>query len=447
MHLPSAGAGKGGLFRHLALPFTLFVLGASLALVAWLQGANRAASLRDFETAARENARFVERLRLPRSPELAKNLSEVLGVGVGFFRKGEPVSGLTPGLEEAISRLAVANPRSERVASWDLAVAPVAGEPVHLVLMRETAPWFAGPSSWLLPALIVSLLGGGLAALVARRIVLPLAVLTRWLPNLERDSPDPLPATVTTRGDEIGELARSLEENHRRLLEETERRRQSERLAALGRIATSLAHEIRNPAAAIRIHADLLAPAATDESRESIDLIREEVDRITDLVNQWLFVARGTPPKTERHDLDMLTRRLFARLAPQFAHARVMADLTTSGPIPVEVDAARIEQALRNLFINAMQAMPEGGTIHARLSRENDAACVSIRDEGRGFSKTALGRWSEPFFSEREGGMGLGLTLASEVIHGHGGTIEVANLPGGGAEVLCRLPLTKLPPS
>lgn len=442
-----SGSGKGGLFRRLALPFTLFVLGASIALVTWLQGMNRSGALRGFEATARENANFVERLRLPRSPELAKNLSEVLGVGVGFFRQGEPIAGLPPELVPIVPRLVGNEARASRSGSWDLAVAPVAGEPVHLVLMRETAPWFAGPSSWLLPALIVSLLGGGLAALVARRIVLPLAVLTRWLPNLERDSPDPLPATVTTRGDEIGELARSLEENHRRLLAETDRRRQSERLAALGRIATSLAHEIRNPAAAIRMHADLLAPTTPEGSRESIDLIREEVDRITDLVNQWLFVARGTPPKTERHDLDMLTRRLLARLAPQFAHARVMADLTNSGPIPVEVDAARIEQALRNLFLNAMQAMPEGGSIHARLSRENDAACVSIRDEGRGFSETALGRWSEPFFSEREGGMGLGLTLAAEVIHGHGGTIEVANLPGGGAEVLCRLPLTKHPSS
>jgi hypothetical protein len=80
MHPTPVGSGKGGLFRRLALPFSLFVLGASLSLVAWLQGMNRDRSLREFEDTARENARFVERLRLPRSPELARNLAEVLGV-------------------------------------------------------------------------------------------------------------------------------------------------------------------------------------------------------------------------------------------------------------------------------------------------------------------------------------------------------------------------------
>ena len=449
MHPAAGSSGKGGLFRHLALPFSLFVLGTSLALAAWLQGMHRTAALREFETTARENARFVERLRLPRSPELAKNLSDVLGVGVGFFRPGDSIAGLAPGPAAVVSTLAGEVAGSARSGSWELAVAPIEGEPVHLVLMRKSPPFFSGPGSWLLPAVLVSMLGGGLAAIVARRIVLPLATLTRWLPNLERDPPEALPAAVTGRSDEIGELARSLEENHRRLLAETGRRRQAERLAALGRIATSLAHEIRNPAAAIRLHADLLSSTAAGDSRESIDLIRDEVDRITDLVNQWLFVARGTPPRTKRQDLAALTRLVLDRLAPQFSHAGVIASLEAPAPVVAAIDAPRIEQVLRNLFLNAMQAMPEGGAIHATVALESgtegDAAVLDVRDEGRGFSGTALGRWHEPFFSEREGGMGLGLTLAAEVIHGHGGTIDVANPPGGGARVRCRIPLTKHP--
>lgn len=442
MHPTPVGSGKGGLFRRLALPFSLFVLGASLSLVAWLQGMNRDRSLREFEETARENARFVERLRLPRSPELARNLSEVLGVGVGFFRAGEAVAGLPSELVPVVPRLAEEEPRSTRSGRWDLAIAPVAGEPVHLVLLRETAPLAPDPATWLLPSLIVTALGGGLAALVARRIVLPLGALTRWLPNLDRDSPDPLPATVTARHDEIGTLARSLEESHRRLREETERRRQSERLAALGRIATSLAHEIRNPAAAIRLHADLLSNEAGPESKESIDLIRDEVDRITDLVNQWLFVARGAPPRTTPHDLVALTRRVLARLAPQFDHARVTATLSGADSATVNADGPRLEQVVRNLLLNAMQAMPEGGTIRVAITTDDKEALLEITDQGRGFSEEALQRWSEPFFSEREGGMGLGLTLADEVMQGHSGSIGVANDPDGGARVSCRIGLT-----
>lgn len=442
MHSAPLGAGKGGLFRRLALPFSLFVLGASLSLVAWLQGMNRDRSLREFEETARENARFVERLRLPRSPELAKNLSEVLGVGVGFFRAGEAVVGLPPELAAVVPRFAEGEPHSTRSGRWDLAIAPVAGESVHLVLLRETAPFAPDPTTWLLPALIVTTLGGGLAALVARRIVLPLGALSRWLPNLDRESPEPLPANVTARHDEIGALARSLEESHRRLREETERRRQSERLAALGRIATSLAHEIRNPAAAIRLHADLLSNGAGPESKDSIDLIRDEVDRITDLVNQWLFVARGTPPRTAPHDLVALTRRVLARLAPQFDHARVTATLSGAQAARVDADGPRLEQVVRNLLLNAMQAMPEGGTIDVAITTQGRDALLEIADEGRGFSEEALRRWNEPFFSEREGGMGLGLTLADEVMHGHGGSIEVANDPDGGARVRCRITLT-----
>lgn len=442
MHPASHGWGEGGLFRRLALPFSLFILGASLSLVAWLQVMNRDRSLREFEETARENARFVERLRLPRSPELAKNLSEVLGVGVGFFRSGEAVAGLPPELATIVPRLADAKPDSTRSGRWDLAIAPIAGEPVHLVLLRETAPLAPDPATWLLPALIITTLGGGLAALVARRIVLPLGALSRWLPNLDRESPEPLPASVTGRHDEIGALARSLEESHRRLREETERRRQSERLAALGRIATSLAHEIRNPAAAIRLHADLLSQEAGPGSEDSLNLIRDEVDRITDLVNQWLFVARGTPPRTTPHDLIALTRRVLARLAPQFDHARVTATLSGAEAATVDADGPRLEQVVRNLLLNAMQAMPEGGNIDVAITIQDEAALLEIADQGGGFSDEALRRWNEPFFSEREGGMGLGLTLADEVMRGHGGSIEVANDPDGGARVRCRLALT-----
>lgn len=434
-----------GIFRRLAIPFSAFVLVASLALVAWIDWSYRRESLRQFRETAAANARIVDELRLPRSPELAENLATVLGVGVGFRFPGTTGTGLPPELESTIDTLAGDFANSGRVGGRDLAVAPLKEGSAHLVLLREGSGFMPGTLGWLLPSLIVTALGGGLAFLVARRIVRPLITLNRWLPNLDRENPEKIPEWVTECQDEIGSLACSLQEIHRRLREEQALRQQSERLAALGRIATSLAHEIRNPAAAIRLHADLLARQVPPEDVGGINLIRDEVDRISDLVNQWLFVARAAPPRTEDYDLAALTRKVLHRLAPQFDHAGVSALFDNREPAPVNVDGPRIEQVLRNLFINAMQAMPEGGEIRVQIRTEEEKIILIIRDEGPGFSMEALSRWSEPFFSEREGGMGLGLSLASEVMQAHLGDIEVGNESPGGASVSCFFP--KSPPN
>jgi signal transduction histidine kinase len=431
--------GNGGLVRGLVVPFSVFVLAGACGMLAWIESLHRRESLRQFAETARANAAFVERLRLPGSPELARNLAEVLGVAVGF-RVGEGrIEGLPEEVQPVLSSMTTSEERALRLDRWEVAQVPLRSGGRALVLLREAES--AAPGKAFLPAMIIAVLGGGLAMLVARRLVNPLTLLTRWLPNLDRDDPEILPREVTNRSDEIGTLARSLVESHRRLREETERRRQSERLAALGRIATSLAHEIRNPAAAIRMHADLLAAEADSGSRDSIALIREEVDRITDLVNQWLFVARAAPPKTERHDLVALVRRVLNRLGPQFDYAGVSVSLSGAGSALVGIDGPRIEQVVRNLMINAVQAMPEGGTIAVEVKEEGRCVVLEVVDGGRGFSAEALGRWSEPFFSEREGGMGLGLTLAAEVMSRHGGGVEVSNRPEGGALVRCRFPI------
>jgi len=444
---------RGSLYRGLAVPFSLFVLFASLALAGYISYWSQRDALRQLEQMAVTNAKFVEELQLSKSADLADKLSTVLGVSVGFYdargKNPQFAHATGPGaFKDRLKKAAAEAPAAFQRGGRDVAIAPFEQEGMHLVLVRETRSLMSTGlgNTVLIPTILLTIACGCLAYYLAHRIVRPLSTLTNWLPHLEHDdrAAPGIPPSVSGRSDEIGELGRSLEVTHRRLRDEQQRRRQSERMATLGRIATSLAHEIRNPASSIGLHADLLARDANNSNAESIGLIRAEVDRITDLVNQWLFVVRPAPPQSGSHDLVKLVVRIAGSLRTAMEHAGAKLRIEEPArPLPVNCDHARIEQVVRNLLINAMQAMPEGGDINVCFECTDTCAVLLIHDSGAGFSEDALRRFGEAFFSEREGGMGIGLTLAREVIAAHNGTIDAMNAPDGGAVVRVQLPHSK----
>ncbi len=406
--------------------------------------------MRRFEQTAARNAGFmVAEVPLPRTSEMARKLSSILEVNVAFYLAGGTIArssdeGWPDNLESILKKQAGSKTVAIQVDGHDLALTPLVGSGDYFILVREKEGGLTGLGGWVLaPTLVLTTAFGCLVFLLAHRIARPLTTLTSWLPNLKQtEAPaEPVPSSLSGRSDELGQLARSLQETHQSLLREQNLRHQSERLATLGRIATSLAHEIRNPAAAIRMHADLISARGTARGSASLDLIREEVERITDLVNQWLFVARAAPPERKPHRLaDMLTA-VARRQQPALAHAGSHLTTSLQGEAMIACDKLRIEQVLRNLIVNAIQAMPGGGEITAQIKTGESRVELTIQDEGKGFSPEALDRFGEPFFSEREGGMGLGLTLAREVLQAHEGTISAQNAPGGGAAVTISLPL------
>jgi signal transduction histidine kinase len=201
----------------------------------------------------------------------------------------------------------------------------------------------------------------------------------------------------------------------------------SQRLAMLGGMATALAHEIRNPVSAIRLHGQLLEK----KEASTAGLIVEEAGRIEDLVNQWMFLARPAPPRKADVAIGELLAQSVQWLKPSAAHARVGIIVGADADWRVRADASRLRQVFHNIILNAIQAMPAGGTLTI-TARDG---VISFADTGPGFSPTALRRWAEMMYSEKEGGMGIGLSVAREIIRAHGGCLTAGNRHNGGAMV------------
>lgn len=454
--------GKSRLARRLALTLGSFFIGASLLLFMWISLLLRQESIDALQDLAESNAAFVSRLRLPPSPQLADQLSDVLGIEVFFVDVGgDRLRSESPELDGAARRL-LSRPEKSAAGgegSWDLAFATLPSEPARRLLLARPGSAFRnviGPPT-VFPALALAAGCAALAFGLGRDIVRPLRSIRAWSPNLASDDPSSIPSppsAVTERDDEIGDLARALASSADRMVEERAMRRRAERLATLGRIATSLAHEVRNPAAAIRLHTDLLlvragegelGESATGEESESLQMIRDEADRISSLVGQWLFVARPSPGRRVEVNPTKLIEETVTAQEAAAAHCSVRLEFDDGASAfdsRVSVDRERIDQVLRNVVRNAIQSMPRGGRIRITCREIGGSAIVRIEDEGPGFSEEALLRFGEPFFSEREGGMGIGLTLSREVVTAHGGSIRAWNREERGAVVEIRLPVS-----
>jgi signal transduction histidine kinase len=451
------------LWLRLALPFLLFVAAGSTALALWLHAAAQRESRHVFATLARTNANFIKSARLPANEHVADYLGHILNMHV-FFRRGawnttpgehgptvreslETIPPVTGPLEEHRDLLRALGQEQGIVragADFEAIAVPLEND-LSLILVREVEPAWAFLVRTETLSLLVAfwVFSVALAWVLASGFVRPLRLLAERLPHIESDPGGALPGAE--RADEIGQLARAYLATRAQLAEERTRREQAERLALLGRMATGLAHEIHNPLAAIRMHAQLIdsSPAAdlAGAARASLPVLLGETARIEGLVNQWMFLARPAPPHTVPTDLTALVADVVRTFAPQAAHARVEIIDRTAPALYAKVDARRLTQAIGNVVLNAIHALPGGGTLVIEGSSA-EVVRLSFRDTGAGFSTNALAHHAELFFSEKEGGMGIGLSVTSEILRAHGGSLQVANAPEGGAIVTFVLPVT-----
>jgi signal transduction histidine kinase len=394
-----------------------FVLVGSVAMMGFFQHLSRVEEAVALESIGRTNALFLDQSNLPQSKHMAEQLGRVMGAEVEFADSSrQPANGIATREDELIR---VGFPLKNGREVWFSKNTGAAG--AKPVWKRLDARLALG-GFWAL-SLVFSLWLG-------RKVTRPLANLAAAVPGIGGDQP--LKSLPDTGPQEIVSLAAALRETHASLIGEREKRRHAERLALLGRMATSLAHEVRNPVSAIRLHAQLLERVCAPEERASAGLIVGEAGRIESLVNQWLRYAKPEPVTMVPVDLAALAGEARHSLGPQATHAgvEIRTEIDTAwGEHPVKGDRERLRQVFCNLLLNAIQSMPEGGAVHLRVL----PGSVEIEDEGGGFSTEALSRFGEPFHSEREGGMGLGLAVSKEIIEAHGGEISAKNLAGKGA--------------
>jgi PAS domain S-box-containing protein len=230
------------------------------------------------------------------------------------------------------------------------------------------------------------------------------------------------------------------------LKEMEDRLMEKERLAAVGELAATVAHEVRNPLAGIRGGCEILLEGYADgDMRHEIgeEIIRQ-VDRLNNTVHELLLYAKPKVPDPVPTDLHALIDRAI-RLAQGARDGGTVKVTTNYDPAlpPVDLDPRQVEQVFLNLYLNACQIQGGGGEVHFRTRRDGDRVEVAVRDRGPGIPPERIDTIFKPFYTTRSQGTGLGLAVVKKVVESHGGTVEVSNLPEAGAEFRVYLPLRR----
>ena len=225
----------------------------------------------------------------------------------------------------------------------------------------------------------------------------------------------------------------------------------AERMATVGRLSLRVAHEVRNPIAAIELNAEILQDivrghpgADMDEAGGLVASIRDQVNTLDALTEEYLAFARFPKPHFEEESLNQLLEELAAFVRPVATRQGLTIHVHTDPGVPMmDIDRGLLRQAVHNLVKNSMEALSRGGALTIESRGDGDAVEVVVSDTGNGIPPQVAQRLFEPFFTTKPQGTGLGLSITRQIVEEHGGELSWRNGPSGGATFVVRLPLKR----
>jgi signal transduction histidine kinase len=251
-------------------------------------------------------------------------------------------------------------------------------------------------------------------------------------------------------GDEIGELVevfnqmlKDLRHNLSELEKANTEKSRMERLSALGEMASTVAHETKNPLNSIRLATSYLKKNFQGEIlTEFLEIIEQEVSRLNELTTGFLGYSKPAPVKLKPCDLNAVVRSTVDLVRQDATDRNIeLVVLTDDHAPPAGCDISQIKQALLNLLVNAMDATAEGGTITVTTEPADHRMRISVRDTGAGIPQGEIEKIFKPFYTTKTRGAGLGLAIVERIVKEHGGEIRIESAVGKGTTFTLELPV------
>ncbi len=252
---------------------------------------------------------------------------------------------------------------------------------------------------------------------------------------------------------EVERLYSELSGTLNRLQAAQEKLVEAERMATVGRLSLKVAHEVRNPIAAIELNAELLGDIVRErpghdmeEAGSLVGAIRDQVSALDALTEEYLAFARFPRAQFEDDSVNDMVTAVVEFVRPLAARQEISVSVATDPSIPpMEIDRTLLRQAVLNLIKNALEALSKGGSLNVATRRLEDTAEISVEDSGPGITPEVGRRLFEQFFTTKPQGTGLGLSITRQIVEEHGGQIRWQSTPGSGTTFTVSIPIKRAP--